>query len=241
MLPVGWIQKDIEMHSDEWRQMRLAKFTASKFDVFYPTPEDVEKKKPTVLTPGMKSYLLERIGEELTGVSADKDIDTDATRHGNLYELEGLKQGLRVIDGAPPFAVVTQRLIHQLGSRLSATPDALRVMRVHPDGNSYEAETVEVKCPSTFAKYGRMFLCETPQQVWAEDKQMFTQVLFQMHLTGSLVGYLVIYHPLYRIGNLRVIKFRKVELREAFRVLEERLKFAEEKFLELRSKFLSSR
>lgn len=72
----------IPMLSEEWRTNRLAKFTSSRMYLIMGDRGFGEQ--------GM-NYIRGRVAEELTGISSDVEFDNDHTRHGNLYEIEGVK------------------------------------------------------------------------------------------------------------------------------------------------------
>src|SRR5258707_6629249 len=140
---------NIEIHSDAWFAGRLAKFTASEI-------HHLMGEKP--FTQGALSYIYRKVGEELSGLPCRDEVDTNATRHGNLYEPEaiqkfGEREGLQF--------VVTQKLIHNPETRFSCTPDALIINKENIDELSYNVSTLEVKCPSSYDAYISLCLCET--------------------------------------------------------------------------------
>jgi len=179
----------IKILSDEWHQTRLGKFTSSEID--------------RLIGSGFIRYVREKVGEEITGKSAKSEIDTDATRWGGFYEAEALtKFGQKMgID-----FLVTQQLVCDHDSRFGCTPDGLIVVRQSPDETEYEVETVEVKCPPTFANYIGLYECETPADLKKENSMYYWQCLDQMDNCESLIGNFVAYHPDFKMGNLRVIR-----------------------------------
>jgi len=228
----------IQTHSEEWHKARLAKFTSSKMhNLCYPTG----------FTEGTLNYIRQRVGEELTGEPADREIDTDATRHGILYEAEAIKRfgermGLKF--------VITQQLITAPGSRFGSTPDALIILRESPDGTEYEVETVEVKCPPTYDAYIGLFECDTPTQLKKEKREYYWQVLDQMDQAGARRGHFVIYHPKFKVGNHKTILFdptvpvvtskgKTFPLHEDLKLLRARKQKALIKFDEIRSKLMA--
>lgn len=135
----------VKVLSDEWHQNRLAKFTSSEIH--------------RLIGSGFMRYVREKVGEELTGKSAKTEIDTDATRWGSFFESEALNKfgQTQKLD-----FLVTQQLVCEPQSRFGCTPDGLIVIRQSPDETEYEVETVEIKCPPTFANYIGLYECETP-------------------------------------------------------------------------------
>ena len=153
------------------------------------------------------NYIYRKVGEELTGLPVRQDISTPATEHGLTYEREGLvKFGEKMgVQGT----LLVQRLILD-GDRCGGTPDAIWVKKESIDGLSYEAATVEVKCPLSFDGYIRAWKCKTPAEFKKEKPDWYWQVLHQMYICDCLVGYGVIYHPFFKSGQLNIIEFRKI-------------------------------
>lgn len=218
----------IEIHSDEWYQGRLAKFTASEI-------HNLMGEKP--YQREFFTYVYNKVGEEMTGIAARDEADTAATRHGLIFENEAIR---KYGESAGLSFVVVQKLISAPDSRFGCTPDFLVVHAEALDKTSYEVSTGEVKCPITYNAFIRLWLCDSPEDVLREEKKYFWQVVSQMHLCGALKGYLIIYHPDFKSGNMKVIEFRKVKLVKYFTLMAERLKLAEEKFIEIRDKFLAA-
>jgi hypothetical protein len=216
----------IRIHTDEWHQARLAKFTSSKKH---------HLMGKSIETDGCLSYIYDLVGEEMTGTPANADIDTPATRHGNLYEPEAIQKFSEKMN--VKFAV-TQCLISPKDSRFSGTPDA--IIPLQETETSYSVRTAEIKCPPTYSAYIGLFLCNTPKDVLKENKIYYWQVIDQMNLCGALIGYLVIYHPFFRSGNLKVIEFNAMHLQEEFKLLKARNKEAEEYFIRVRDKLLAA-
>jgi hypothetical protein len=217
---------DIRIHSDEWYQGRLAKFTAS--DIHALMGEKPYQKE-------FMSYVYKKVGEELTGLPARDEIDSPATRHGLLYENEAIRKygeqkGLEF--------VVTQKLITEPGSRHGCTPDFLEIVAEKLDKMAYEVVTGEVKCPLSYNAFIGLCMCKTPEDVYRESRPYFWQVCSQMDLCGALNGRLIIYHPEFRAGSLHIIEFRKTKLVPYFTLLVQRKKMAEEKFNEIREEMI---
>ena len=216
----------ILIHSDEWHQARLGKLTSSEiFNI-------MGDKFPT---EAAMNYLYRKIGEELSGLPCKDDIDNAATKHGNLYEPEALR--LFADMNKLPF-LITQSLISPIDSRFSCTPDAIIIKNETQD--SYAVETVETKCPYSFDAYIKLFMCENPGDVLKVEKKYFWQVIDQMYICDALMGYLVIYQPMFKAGKIKVIPFRKLDLLPFFKTLKERKELAEAKFIEVRDKLLQA-
>lgn len=223
--------------SDQWHTNRLAKFTSSEIHLI---------TYPSGLTDGSINYIRRKVGEELTGRSARGEIDVEATRWGAFHEAEAIKKfgQLKGLDW-----IIVQQLICDLDGRFGCTPDGLIVLRESPDKTEYEVETVEVKCPPSFDYYIGLFECETPADLKKENRQYYWQVLDQMENCEALVGHFVVYHPDFRAGNIKLIKFdtmaseqtdkgKVFPLYNDLKFLRERKKMAEVEFNKIRDKLM---
>ncbi len=219
---------NIEIHSEEWFSGRLARFTASEIHNI------MGDKWPTV---GATNYCYRKVGEELTGISCRDEIDTNATKHGLMYENHAIRKYAQSI--GVDFVIV-QKLIFSPESRFACTPDFLIVHNESQDQLSYNVSTGEVKCPITFDGYINLFMCDTPEQVKAYSKAYYWQVLMQMYVCDALRGYLIAYHPDFKAGQMKVVEFRKINLMPDFKLLEQRMELGLAKFEEVRSKLLAA-
>jgi hypothetical protein len=219
----------IQILSDEWRTARLGKFTSSKIISLMADKE---------YSSGFMSYIYQKVGEELTGVSVDEEdaVETEAMRWGLFYESEALQKfgklkGLEFL--------IVQQLITVPDTRFGSTPDGLVVHNESTDGTAYNVSTVEVKCFPTYTRYISLALTKTPADVRKVNSTVYWQVIDQMDNCDSLIGYLVVYHPKFKAGNLNVVEFKKSALLDDFRFLKERKRMATEKFEEVREKLIS--
>lgn len=224
MLKVEHIS-NVRIHTDEWRSARLGKFTSSMIYTLM-------GEKP--FTQGAMTYIMERVGEEISGVPAKYEISTDATNWGLLHEADNLKKfGLfRGID-----FMVTQVLIAAPNSRNGSTPDGIVPLKKYTDG--WEVETVEAKCFPSYGHYIECALCNTAQEIKKVDKAIFWQVIDQLDNCDAMKGWLSLYHPDFKVGGFKAIPFRKIELIEEFKLLKERKHLANEKFDEIRNKLIN--
>lgn len=224
----------LKILSDEWHSARLAKFTSSRISRLIGTGETFIK------------YVREKVGEEMTGKSANAEIDTDATRWGNFHEAEALQKFGRQMGLT---FLVTQQLVCDIDSRFGSTPDGLIVVRESPDEMEYEVETVEVKCPPTFSNYIGLYECMTPMDLKKEEPKYYWQCLDQMDNCQSLKHHFVAYHPEFRAGNLKVLSFdvnfpeltakgKTFPVFQDLKHLRERKKEAELKFSQIRDKLM---
>jgi hypothetical protein len=189
----------INILSEDWIKGRLGKFTSSEISAL--TGKDF-------LTQGCLSYIYRKVGEKMSGKAAIGEITTEYTVHGLIHEAAAVrkfaqKKGLEWI--------VCQQLITSPTSRFGSTPDGIIVLNQSLDGTMYNVETVEVKCPPTYASYVGLALCKTPQDVKAENKQYYWQVLDQMLNCDCMKAYFVVYHPDFKLGNMNIVEFRKMQ------------------------------
>lgn len=221
----------IEMLSDEWRVARLGNFTSSEIHKLMGDKE---------FSTGAMSYIYTKVGEELAGVSAIQDInfdmETDSMRWGKLHEetavrIFGKQKGLDYL--------IVQQLIVVPDTRFGSTPDALIVHNESIDGTAFNVSTVEVKCFPTFTSYIPLLLCNTPQEIKAQNNHLYWQVLDQMDNCDCLIGYSACYHPSFKAGNFKSVEFKKVDLYKDINLLKERKRLAVEKFDEVRSKLIA--
>jgi len=216
----------IEMLSDEWRLQRLFKFTSSKWYLLMGERGLGEQ--------GL-TYIRSKVGEFLSGVSSEVEFENDSTRHGNLYEVEGIKEFAKLMKIE---FLVLQKLIHEQGSMTSSTPDALWVRKESTDKLSYDVSTIEIKAFQNTA-HVKMAECETPSDIKKAYAPVFWQIIHQMEECDCLTGYAVFYNPNFKVGGLRVIEFRKAALLDEFRLLKERKKLALETFEKIKNKLLN--
>jgi hypothetical protein len=198
MLNKAHISK-IKPMSDEWMIARRGKLTSS---------ENHNLVSDKFMTTGCRSYLFRKVGELLTNVTATSDLNTEATIHGLMYEAEAVQKLVKVYGFK---YVICQQLISIPGTKFGSTPDGIIVMNESLDELMYNVRTVEVKCPMTYANYIALAMCKTPQDLKAENKEYYWQVLDQMDNCDAMHGYFVAYHPDFKAGNFHVIEFRKMQ------------------------------
>lgn len=219
---------NIVVHSEEWFAGRLAKFTSSEIHFLC--------GKEGIGQTGRK-YILRKLGEELTGIPCRDEISTAATAHGHEHEPFALKAFMKKMGVE---FLVTQKLIVPVGSRYGSTPDGIIVRKESIDKLSYQVEPVEAKCPSSYDAYLELWECETPEKIKKVEKKYYWQVLDQMHVCDALVGYLVIFQPYFKAGNLRIVQFNKMDLMPDFKLLVQRKEEAVKTFDELRTKLITA-
>lgn len=228
---------NIEINTEQWHQERLFRFTSSE-------NYNLMGEKP--FTQGAMTYIYRKVGEENSGVAEKDNIETEATSHGNVYEPECLRK-YKAQEGIE--FMVTQKMIIGTNPRFSSTPDAIHVLSATGDGLGFNVEPIEIKCPLTYAAYIELFLCDTAMDVRKVDKvgkKYFYQVLDQIDNCGALSGKLIVYHPSFRTGQMKIIPFRIMEkvgndypLKNELNMLRNRKLMAIEKFDEIKAKLTS--
>lgn len=197
--------------NEAYYQAKLGKFTASRISCCMMVKGIGE---------GGLTYIRSRIGEELTGVSSDKDVSTESMEWGLKYERDALTMfgELKKLE-----YLLVQRLVFEEGSKFGCTPDGLWIKMESTDTLSYEVSTVEVKCYQA-SNHIKCALCSTPEEIKEKDASAYWQTIMQMQECGALVGYLCYFHPLMKAGGFRVIEFRKINLIKDFEFLNIRKK-----------------
>lgn len=185
MLHISKISKN-KIHTDEWRQARLAHFTSS----------DAHR----LIGDGFMTYVREKVGEEMTGIPARPEVDTEDTRWGLHFETDAVK---KLCEKLGLTSIVMQCFVASEGSRFGSTPDGILVKNISPDQMEYDVEAVEAKCPPTYANYIQLFECETPIDLKKASKKYYWQVLDQMDQCGSRVGHFIALHPEFKFGNFK--------------------------------------
>lgn len=195
--------------NEGYKKARLGKFTASKISCCMGA---------TKVPDGGITYIRTRIGEELTGVTSEKEISTEEMQWGLQYEREALTRfgqlkGLEYL--------LVQRFVFEEGSKFGCTPDGLWIKSESIDKLSYEVATVEAKCYQV-GNHIKCALCSTPEEIKERDNSAYWQKIMQMEECGALVGYLCYFHPLMQAGGFRVIEFRKINLINDFKLFNQR-------------------
>jgi putative phage-type endonuclease len=159
----------------EWRQDRLGRFTASRFDDLLTEPRSKADRDAGRLSNTAESYVLGCIGEILTELPAD-EIETAAMRWGTDHEDDArtaycLRRGVSVEQ--------VGFVVHPELDYVGCSPDGL----VGDDG------LIEIKCPFTSREHVRTLVdrCVPDQYV--------AQVQGQLWVTGRRWCDFVSYDP----------------------------------------------
>jgi hypothetical protein len=224
MLSKSHIAK-FDAYTPEWHQHRNGKFTSSKISVFAGDGN---------FTKGALTYIYHKVGEEITGMSIDKEFEFDEDIDwGNKYEPDMIA---RFSEVKKVEFLAVQKLISHPNTRFASTPDAIWVHgQSILNENQYNVSTLEGKCPRTFHKFIELSLCKKPLDLKKANPVYFWQTIDQMSMCDSAIGYFAAYHPYFpKESNINIIEFRKMELWEEFKLLESRKNLAVKKFEEVR-------
>lgn len=179
---------------DGWILSRLGKFTASKIHTCM---------RQKGIGEGGLTYIRSRIGEDLTGVSSEKQVTTESMLWGLQYEREALQRfgELKQLD-----YLIVQKLVCEPGSKFGCTPDGIWVTAENSDGITLSVRPIEAKCYQ-MENHIACAMCSTPAQIRVEDFEAYSQLIMQIQECGALKGYLIYFHPLFKQGGFRVIEF----------------------------------
>lgn len=221
---------NIEIYSNEWQKHRLGRFTSSKMHSLM-----TERG----FGDAAMTYIYQKVGEDITGISNDKDYEFDEDLDWGLkYEPDAIRAFGKAMNIE---FLVTQKLISDTGGRFASTPDAIWIHNeCKLDATEYNVSTAEGKCPRTYHWFIKYFLCKTPTDLYKLKPNYFWQTIDQMDQCGAAVGYFFVYHPFFPEGsNLNIITFKKMELWDYFKRMSERKKLAVTSFEEVRQQMLS--
>jgi len=195
--------------NEKYQAARLGKFTASQISCCM---------LPNGIGVGGLSYIRSRIWEDLSGVTSEKEVSTEEMQWGLQYEREALTRfgELKNLE-----YLLVQRLVFEEGSKFGCTPDGIWIKSESSDKLSYEVSSIEVKCYQP-ANHMKCVVCATPEEIREKDFSAYSQTIMQMDECGALVGYLCYFNPLLKQGGFRVIEFRKINLVNDFKLLNER-------------------
>ncbi len=222
---------NIQIYTPEWDNMRKGRFTSSKIS-------DIMGEESVTKVCGMP-YIYQKAGEKITNKSmADEDevIEDENTSWGRDNEPAAIRKfgQLKGIE-----YLVTQKIIVDIDSNESSTPDAIWVhgQSVLKD-DEYHVSTLEVKCPRKYNRFIPLWECTTPEQLRKFSKKYYWQTLHQMRICDAAVGYFACFHPLFPEGtNMSIIQFNKLDLWADFKKMNERIEQATKIYNRLQNQF----
>lgn len=226
----------IEHGSDAWFLARCARFTSSEnFNLM-----GIDK----FLTTGCLSYIYRKVGEGISGIPVRKELETEATAHGNIYELEAIRK--YALSKGLQFVVV-RKFIYDPNTQFGCTPDFIIVESESINKLSYNVITGEVKCPPTYDNFVAISLCDHPLELKRIKPAYYWQCIDQLDECGTLRGVFVAYHPDFGEAQLKEIPFRvmwkdsatgKYPIQEDLNLLKKRKDMAVEEYNQIKAKLL---
>jgi hypothetical protein len=214
----------IQQGTPEWLEYKLGKFSSSQIGKLC---------NPKGFGEGGESYIYKKVCESITGKSDEKEYGfLEQLSRGLMLEGDALRDFMAMFGYE---YLISQQLIHEPSTLFCSSPDAI-ILAGEKDGCDI-VETVEVKCPQSFAEYTKQRMCSTPQEFKKEYPLYYWQVIDQMLVCGASIGYFYTYHPDFPEGNRgHCITFKKVPLWDDFTLLSKRKSVAVERFNEVKVK-----
>jgi len=227
----------IQHGSDEWFMARCSRFTSS---------ENYNLVGEKFLTAGCLSYIYRKVGEGISGIPVRKEIETEATAHGNIYEPEAIRK--YAVSKGLQF-VVTRKFIYNPNTQFGCTPDFIIVESESTDKLAYNVITGEVKCPPTYDNFVAISLCDHPLELKKIKPAYYWQCIDQLDECGTLRGIFVAYHPDFGEAQLKEIPFRvmwkdqngKFPIQEDLTLLRQRKQMAVEEYNKITAKLLTKK
>lgn len=182
--------------TDDWHLSRIGRFTSSEIhrlmkdvsremtDQELSDPGKTKNKTTVVdlslLSDGAMTYVYEKVAEDLTGLPAKAEVDSDATRWGKEWEPEARKMYERV------FKVQVQEVGNIIiDKRTSGSPDGL----IGDDGG------VEYKCPYIMSNHVKNLLIPNADDLKKEHPEWYWQIQDLLFITKRKWWDWVSFHP----------------------------------------------
>lgn len=218
------------VYENAWRQERSGKLTGSKNGLLISEASDKGK-----FTANGMTYIQGIAGEILTGLPANEEFFTDGTDHGNAHEPEAIvyfseQLGKSVLRNEEKGD--THRLIiHDEYS--CTTPDAL--ICAYQDekklwdetGTKIKVAPMEVKAPLKHHRFLKLYQCNTPADIKKREPLYYWQVINQMIMCDSMIGYFGVYNPYFPIKG-KLFTFDQRELKDDVKKMNQTLYYAKE-------------
>jgi hypothetical protein len=209
-------------HSAEWFNARIGRLTGSKMGLLC--------KEKGIGKEGL-SYIRKKAAEKVEGKNFDLPIDTFATDWGRNNEplaIEEFKKWLEEKLGRK--VILIKPSVIEYDELYSCTPDFCVITneKLITDSNDtgYFVESGETKCFQLDAHL-RLLECDTPEKLKEAFPDCYWQCIAEAEFTGSTTHWFVAFHPELQGGmRLHVIEFRKVLLRNDFKLFNDRRELA---------------
>ena len=210
---------DVEQGGEEWKKLRLGKFTSSEIYNLMTEPRAKKDKEAGEMSQTAKTYIKEKTTELIYGEVPE--IYGAALDWGNEFEDEARQM----------FAQ-----IHELEIQNGGFYDCPELWTgASPDGEGIDADgqkfLIEIKCPYNRKNHIENVLnLEFGKDLLKHNKQYYYQVQHQLFITGAKYCFFVSYDPrLIENENFYKSCIHSVEINaddELFKVFENKLKKA---------------
>ena len=165
------IIRDIEQGSDEWKELRLGKVTASSFD------KVLAKGRGGAPSKTRQSYMMQLVAERLTGL-AEEGFTNKYMEWGN--ECEPQARAMYELDNGVD---VEQVAFVEYSDNVGMSPDGL----IGNDG------LLEIKCPKTTTQIERYlkgefpldYMAQVQGQLWISGREWCDFVSFDPRINGE--------------------------------------------------------
>jgi len=170
------IYTDLIQGSDEWKQLRLGKITASKMK------DLLSKGRGSAPSKMAETYMFELIAERLTGESKP------------FFENDAMRWGTETEDQARAMYEINEDVIVQEVAFIELNEN----VGVSPDGLIGEDGMLEIKCPNTTTQlkraltgdYSQDYYAQIQMQLWVADRLWCDFLSFDPRLDCD-AGYLL--------------------------------------------------
>lgn len=172
----------MQQGSDEWREARAGKITASRFGAILTAPKSKAAKESGTLSGTAQTYLYELVAEHFGGHDVSPELRVKATEWGQEYEDEARRE-YSFHTGYPVLECGFHK--HPEHPEVGCSPDGLIAL----DGNWPRFGLLEIKCKITAQGHAAVLVSgELP-------KEHLPQVQGALWITGCEWCDFVSYHP----------------------------------------------
>lgn len=177
----------------------------------------------TIIKGGVQynRYIHKKAGEVITSSRRAIDqSDVDACLWGQKYQPVALSIFTKVMDGLFKYEeMVTNKMVLDIEKRTITVPDAIFIKKNQDEG--YSARVLEIKCPITYNNFIELLICETPADILSANPEYYWQMIDEMLVCGSAVGYFMVYHPDFEENGYRIVEFNICDVKKDMTQLKE--------------------
>jgi len=199
---------DVIQGTDEWHDLRLGVFTASKSYLLFTEPTKKADREAGKFSDGLNSYVFELLAEIV--IKQRKDSFTSkAMEHGLEYEDEARKT----------YQLIKNINVHEVGI---VYKDDMKIFGCSPDGlvKNEDGEFykgIEIKCPNTDNHLKYFF----NRDLLDFEKKYYAQVQYSMYITGFDEWDFISYDPRMDKNNIIITTIKRDE--EYMAIIEKKL------------------